>query len=129
MQQSSISMAKSHAVPAAQVIRLPAAAALSRRGTQVAMAIRRARRLSQTDSAAFADSLKPLLEGEDTVTATAVMAWESGIAVPSATVLLAAASVAGVELELLFCRRPLLARLLHLEGRVARLERELEGMQ
>ncbi len=123
-------MAELSCFPAGQIVRLPTAAGRSRHRTQVAQAIRRARQLSRADSSAFAARLQPFLDREGpTVTAALVTSWEEGVVVPPATVLLAVAAVAGVELELLFCPRTLLARLYELERQVRHQSQQLRGLQ
>jgi transcriptional regulator with XRE-family HTH domain len=94
------------------------------------MAIGRARKLSRADLSTFAARLRSILDTEGpTVTAALVTSWEEGDAVPPATVLLAVAAVAGVEVELLFCRRTLLARLYELERQVRHQSQQLRGLQ
>lgn len=97
--------------------------------------MRRARRLSRTSAAQFAELLRGRLEEEgqaaecDVVTPAAVRDWEAGITVPSALVLLAAADVAGVELEVLLCRRPIWDRLRELEQGFKRQSQQLLELQ
>jgi transcriptional regulator with XRE-family HTH domain len=71
------------------------------------------------DPQEFAAALCPIQvtdgRDEEPVTSAAVEAWENGIGDPSATVLLAAADAAGVEVEFLFQRLPVMQRLLRLE--------------
>ncbi len=97
--------------------------------TRVAMAIRRARRLTGVDAAEFARLLGARLEHEgDVPTRAAVTAWEDGFDVPSAVALLVAAEVAGVEVEVLFCRRPVLMRLNEVEEQVRRQSLQLRDL-
>jgi transcriptional regulator with XRE-family HTH domain len=111
------------------LIPLPRAAGRSSRCTKVAMAIRRARHLARVDAAEFARLLRTRLEREgDMLAPTDVTAWEDGLDVPSAVALLVAAEVAGVELEVLFCRRPVLARLSELEEQVRRQSLQLRDL-
>jgi transcriptional regulator with XRE-family HTH domain len=88
--------------------------------------MRRARRLAGAGAAEFAKRLR--IESGEPVTPHKVRAWEDGVSTPSAEVLLAAADVAGVELELLFCRRQLLKRLEAVEHQVERQSHLLHGL-
>jgi len=111
------------------------AALIDPRRTKVVTAMRRARWCVGVDPMRFATLLaarlgkEGLADTEVPVTGEAVSAWEDGSEIPSAVVLLAAAEVADVEVELLFCRRPLLTRLQELEERVGRQAAELRGLR
>jgi transcriptional regulator with XRE-family HTH domain len=111
------------------------AALIGPRRTKVATAMRRARQFVGVDRIEFAALLATRLYTEgltDTdvaVSGETVRAWEDGSAVPSAVILLAAAEVADVELELLFCRRPVLVRLQELEEQVWRQSASLRRLR
>jgi transcriptional regulator with XRE-family HTH domain len=118
---------------AVAVADLPRIAKLGRRRASIALAIRRARRLAAVDLDEFAAALQQALskDGADHehVTGALVAAWENGLHEPSASVLLAAAEVAGVEVEVLFHRRAVILRLLRLEEQVQRQSDELRGLK
>jgi transcriptional regulator with XRE-family HTH domain len=109
------------------LIPMPPATSQSRDRALVATALRRARHLAGADAVTFAELLRHRL-GEPGPTPALLAAWEDAIQVPPAVVLLAAADVAGVELELLFCRRPVLQRLQELERRAERQAQELRDL-
>jgi transcriptional regulator with XRE-family HTH domain len=94
------------------------------------MAIQRARRLAGMGAVQFEELLRDRLHGEGMELADGALAdWEAGLTSPSAIVLLAAADVARVELELLFCRGPLLARVQDLEEQVGRQSAQLRDLR
>ncbi len=99
------------------IVVLPSAARRDPGCVRVATAIRRARRLAGVDPARFAKllSLCPWLGPRWQITAERVAAWEEGLVPPAAVELLAAAEMAGVEVEVLLGGRPLEARLDELE--------------
>jgi hypothetical protein len=92
------------------------------------MALRRARLLADVGIVEFAELLRSRLDDEDVPTPATVSAWEDGVGVPTAVVLLVAAEVAQVELEVLFARRPVLVRLDQLEERIQRQSRALHEL-
>lgn len=115
---------------------LPRVARRGRFRVRVALAIRRARRLAEVDPTAFAAALRALLPaGTDDeidlrgVTGAAVVAWESGLEDPSATILMAAAEVAGVEVEVLFHRRPVMVQLKRMEDQLRSQADQVRGLR
>lgn len=111
---------------------MPAIARLGGLRLRLALAMRYARRLAKVEPTEFATSLRAHLAMEkeaSPVTAKAVVAYESGQATPSAAVLLAAAAVAGVEVELLFHRPSVLARLQQVEDRLRRQAEQLRDLR
>jgi len=88
--------------------------------------------MARVDHARFAAMLRTCLEREDEpsrgVTGPAVASWERGLTAPSATVLLAAADVAGVDPELLFSPAPVVERLERLEEHVRKQSAQLNRL-
>jgi transcriptional regulator with XRE-family HTH domain len=110
---------------------MPSIARLDGFRLRLALAMRQARRLAQADPEQFARSLRMLLDTDDEERATgdAVVAWEAGLDVPSAAVLLAAAAVARVEVEVLLHRPALIARVEQLEERLRRQAEQVRDLR
>jgi hypothetical protein len=104
------------------VVDLPRAGYRSRFETKVATALRRARRIVGADRAEFAASLAQRLYGGldgKVLDPRQLAAWEEGDEDVPAVVLMAAAELATVEVDLLLGRLPVLTR-------IERLERQLK---
>jgi hypothetical protein len=117
---------------------LPRLAGPGRLRARTALALRRARRLAEVEPGEFALEMTTLLadanrtagNGEaEAVTPAMVLSWETGLRVPPATVLLAAGEVAGVEVELLFHGRAVIARFLDLEEQLRRQSGQLRRLR
>lgn len=104
------------------MVDLPRAVYRSQFDTKVATALRRARRIVGADRAAFATLLTQRLNrGVDrkVLDPRQLAAWEEGDEDAPAVVLIAAAELANVEVDLLLGRLPVLTR-------IERLERQLK---
>lgn len=115
--------------PVATVVPLPRLAHCRPLRQQVAVAIMRARQLSRYQPASFASALRHEMRVGNFPSEEDVLAWERGERSPSAEDLLAAAEVAGVEVELLLGRRAVLSRLRDLEDQVEAHARALGHLQ
>lgn len=103
----------------ANLVFLPVAEASGPLVQHVAVAFMRARHIAGLCLEQFAVAIGDILGGR-AVGPEQVARWERGEGCPSAEELLAAAQVAGVEVEILFGRRSVVDRLADLEQIVAR---------